>query len=87
LTDLATIFFGLGIFTANAASEFSGNAGGWQARHLGYLDQATIGYTLARFSFLRDEAGPSWARYLDTNPAAFMRRSARYLAREAADLR
>ena len=86
LTDLAAVSFGLGIFTANAASEFTGDAGGrWQARRLGYLDQATIGYALARFSFLRGEVDPSWARYLDTNPAGFMRRSARYLAGEAAD--
>ena len=86
LTDLATVFFGLGVFTANAASEFTGDADGrWQARRLGYLDQATLGYALARFSFLRGEVDPSWARYLDTNPAGFMRRSARYLARDTED--
>lgn len=80
LTDLATVFLGLGIFTANAAREFSATSGGWRASRLGYLDEATMGYALARFSTLRGETDPPWSRYLDTNPAAFMRQAARFLA-------
>jgi hypothetical protein len=81
LADLASVFLGLGIFTANAAYEFrSTSGGGWQASRLGYLDEATMGYALARFSYLRGETDPPWSRYLDANPAAIMRRAARYLA-------
>lgn len=85
LTDLATVFLGLGIFTANAAREFSATSGGsWRASRLGYLDEATMGYALARFSYLRGETDPPWSRYLDTSPAAFMRQAARLLASAAA---
>jgi hypothetical protein len=85
LTDLATVVLGLGIFTANAAHEFGPlPGGGWRASRLGYLDEITMGYALARFSFLRGETNPPWSHYLDTNPASVMRRGAPYLASHAA---
>lgn len=79
LTDLATVFLGLGIFTANAAHEFEATGDGWRASRLGYLDEATMGYALARYSSLRGESSPAWMRYLDTNPATFMRQATRFL--------
>lgn len=33
LTNLATVFFGLGVFTANAAFDFSKSQYGWQTHH------------------------------------------------------
>ncbi|MDG4766877.1 hypothetical protein O7632_22655 [Solwaraspora sp. WMMD406] len=81
LTDLATVFFGLGIFTANAAFEFRNRSGGWQSSRLGYLTEPMYGYALGRYAWLRDDLSPSWARYLDTNPRSYLRRSLRYLAR------
>lgn len=47
LTDLATVFFGLGVFTANAAFDYSHSQRGWQTSHLGYLGEAMFGYALA----------------------------------------
>jgi hypothetical protein len=53
LTDLATVFFGFGIFTANASREFDVvrrvNAGGapvtgWRSMRLGYLTEPMFGY-------------------------------------------
>ena len=52
LTDLLTVFFGLGIFTANSAFSFDGSAEGWQAQRRGYLDEEMFGYALALFALM-----------------------------------
>jgi hypothetical protein len=84
LTDLLTVYVGLGIFTANAAFEHAReNRGQYAYRRtsrLGYLTEPMYGYGLARYAWLRNEADPAWARYLDTNPRTFMKRGLRYLA-------
>jgi hypothetical protein len=76
----------MGIFTANAAFNFgriSGNGiepvGGWQARRLGYMTEQMFGYALARYAVYRGEPDPAWAKYLDTNPRAYMKQGIRYL--------
>ncbi|HEY7225448.1 MAG TPA: hypothetical protein VH561_17885 [Micromonosporaceae bacterium] len=83
LTDLLTVFFGLGIFTANAAFEYSREERGrhtyGRASRLGYLTEPMYGYALARYAWLRGEDGGAWSRYLDTNPRAFFKRGLRYL--------
>jgi hypothetical protein len=38
-----------------------------------------FGYGLACYARLRDERRPGWAKYLDTNPRAFMKRGLRHL--------
>jgi hypothetical protein len=80
LTDLATVFFGIGVFTANAAFEFAQGHSGWRASRLGYLGEELFGYSLAYYAHLRGEKDPSWARALDANPRAYMRKGMRYLA-------
>ncbi|WP_116510694.1 hypothetical protein [Micromonospora sp. B006] len=84
LTDLLTVFFGLGIFSANAAFEHSREARGEyvyaRTDQLGYLTEPMYGYALARYGWLRGEADPGWARYVDTNPRSFLKRGLRYLA-------
>jgi hypothetical protein len=83
LTDLLTVFFGLGIFAANSAfdqwGEVRGAYGYTSTSRLGYLTEPMYGYALARYAWLRDEADPDWARYLDTNPRSFLKRGLRYL--------
>ena len=79
LTDLATVFFGLGIFNANASREFSSSLYGWQASTLGYLDERLFGFALARYAIARAEPRPQWAKYLDTNPRAFQQQSLQFL--------
>lgn len=79
LTDLATVYFGLGIFGANSVLDHTVDAGGYRTSRLGYLTEPMFGYALARYAWLRDEKDPSWARFLDTNPRAFMKRGLRYL--------
>jgi hypothetical protein len=83
LTDLLTVFFGLGIFAANAAFEYTreirGRYGYARSSRLGYLTEPMYGYGLARYAFARTETDPTWARYLDTNPRAYLKRGLRYL--------
>jgi hypothetical protein len=80
LTDLLTVFFGLGVFAANSAFEFSRNASGYRTSRLGYLTEPMFGYALARYAWLRGETDPPWARHLDTNPRAFLKQGLRHLA-------
>jgi hypothetical protein len=84
LTDLLTVFFGLGIFAANAAFDYSRDVYGQysytRSSRLGYLNERMYGYALALYASQRGETDPPWARYLDTNPRAFLRQGLRYLA-------
>jgi hypothetical protein len=79
LTDLTTVFFGLGVFTANAAFDFSQSEFGWKTSQLGYLGEALFGYALAYYAHLRGEEDPPWARALDTNPRVYMHKGLRFL--------
>jgi hypothetical protein len=80
LTDLLTVYFGLGIFTANSAFNFNQNSQGWSSSRLGYLSEHMLGYALACYAHLRGETNPAWARHLDTNPRTYLKQSLRYLA-------
>lgn len=65
LTDLVTVLFGLGIFSANTAFQTYTSIGhrGW--RSMGYLNQMEWGYALALFAHLRGEQKPSWMDHLN----------------------
>ncbi|WP_112240668.1 hypothetical protein [Kribbella monticola] len=80
LTDLFTVFFGFGIFSANAAFEFRNSRGSYRTSRLGYLTEAMYGYALARYAWLRGEPAPDWANHLDTNPRVYLRDGLRFLA-------
>jgi hypothetical protein len=86
LTDLLTVHFGLGIFSANAAFEFSSHQSGWSWEKLGYLTEPMYGYALARYAWLDGDAKPRWAEHLDLNPRACMRQGLRYFKSQAAPL-
>ncbi|MFE3498513.1 hypothetical protein [Kitasatospora sp. NPDC059160] len=81
LTDLLTVHFGLGVFTANSAFEFRRSDRGWSSSRLGYLSERMLGYALACYAHRRGETGPDWARHLTTNPRAYLKQGLRYLAR------
>jgi hypothetical protein len=98
LTDLLTVYLGMGIFTANAAFDFSHSAGtgrasgypgisygGWQTQRLGYLTEQMFGYGIACYAWLRGEENPDWARYLDTNPRVYMKNGLGYLNHAAVE--
>lgn len=78
LTDLLTVHFGLGIFSANAAFEFTSRHSGWSWERLGYLTEPMYGYALARYAWRLGEPKPAWAEHLDLNPRACLRQGLRY---------
>jgi hypothetical protein len=86
LNDLLTIFLGFGVFTANSAFRFEQHTDylsrGWSTRRIGYLSEEQLGYALARFAFERGEGKPAWVSFLSTNVAAYLKRSAVWLARQ-----
>ncbi|WP_433353594.1 hypothetical protein ACQP25_09280 [Microtetraspora malaysiensis] len=86
LTDLLTVYFGLGIFTANSAFTFSQGDQGWSHTRLGYLSEQMLGYALACYAHLRGETRPAWARHLDANPRGYLKQSLRYLAQNPLDI-
>ena len=67
LTDLTTVFFGLGIFNANAAFQtYRGiDYSGWSK--MGYLSQMEWGYALSLFAHIRGEKYPAWIKQLTLN--------------------
>ena len=83
LTDLATVFFGLGIFSANALlrdrSSHVGNWETWSTSRQGYLAAPVWGYALALFARLRDEAKPDGIHFLRPNVRSPCRGGLAYL--------
>jgi hypothetical protein len=85
MTDLLTVFMGLGIFTANSARRFKqfqeDRRQGWSMQRLGYLPEEVFGYALARFAFERGEDRVPWAKHLSTNVKAYFKQSRTWLAK------
>ena len=83
LTDLLTVFWGLGIFTANASFQFTQwqdhRHHGWRASRLGYLSEEMFGYSLAVYAWLRGETKPAWPGHLAMNVGIYFKRSLQYL--------
>ncbi len=68
LTDLLTVFFGFGIFTANSTIRSvnwkHGTLEGWSVSRRGYLSMPEMAYALARYAQARGETEPPWLRHL-----------------------
>jgi hypothetical protein len=64
LTDLLTVYLGLGILTANSflmeSQEVGARGMRWSIRRQGYLSASMYGYALARFAWVRGECKPPW---------------------------
>ncbi|MEO7717294.1 MAG: hypothetical protein ABIY70_13925 [Capsulimonas sp.] len=82
MTDLLTVYFGLGVFNANSAAKFQQHSHGWSMQRLGYLSEPQFGYALALFAFRRGEVKPAWAKHLNINISAYFRQSLKYLQKE-----
>lgn len=80
LTDLLTIYLGLGIFTANARFDFRQDNESRSTSNLGYLTEPMFGYGLACHAWLREEPSPRWLSHVDTNPRTYAKRGLRYLS-------
>ncbi|RZJ28074.1 MAG: hypothetical protein EOO18_13370 [Chryseobacterium sp.] len=79
LTDLATVFFGLGIFNANAAFVSFRDARSLNWSTSGYLTQMEWGYALALFAILREEMEPEWINFLTTNIRADFKQGMQFI--------
>jgi hypothetical protein len=79
LTDLLTVFLGLGIFTANCAFQFSqwqdNSHQGWSASRVGYMTEEMYGYSLAAYAWMRNERKPAWSKYLSMNVGHYLKQS------------
>lgn len=77
LTDLLTVFFGLGIFTANSTIRSVnwryGNWEGWSIARQGYLTMPEVAYALALYCHARGEMPPAWQRFLRSDMRALLR--------------
>jgi hypothetical protein len=82
LTDLLTVFFGMGLFTANSVvrdrTERMGNYSTWSISRLGYLTMPMFGYALARLAWAREEPDAAWSKELRPDVRSAFRQSIRF---------
>jgi hypothetical protein len=89
LTDLLTVFFGLGVITANAVvheeSWSSGTLSGWTIGRRGYISMPMYGYALALFARERGEDRPDWVKILRPDVRQAFEQGCRYLESEESE--
>lgn len=87
LTDLLTVYFGMGVFTANSVIRenywHAGPVSGWSMGRRGYLGMPAYGYAFARFARARSETGAEWMRELRLDVRSAFKQAMRFLAEEA----
>jgi len=83
VTDLLPVFFGLGVIQANGviheSVERAGRSLFYNAFAVGYLNAFQLGYALALFAWLREEANPAWAKELRLDASATFWAGMKYL--------
>lgn len=84
ITDLLTVFLGVGVFNANATVyESNWNYGatysGWSMGRHGYLSTAVFGYAFGVFAYVRGEQSPRWARHLRADARGSLNTGLKYL--------
>jgi hypothetical protein len=83
ITDLATIYLGLGIFTSNRLLRrtgwVEGNLEYWQLQRKGYISPEMAGWALTLFAFARGESDPKWAKHLGADGKGYLKQGLRYL--------
>jgi len=82
VTDLTTVFLGLGVFGSNSAiREEPASTGHRHLSSSGYMSELIYAYALALFAWARGETKPSWAGHLRPNVRASMKQALRFLAK------
>ena len=83
LTDLLTVFLGLGVFPANSVVQESnwtaGQWSGWSVGKRGYLSMDMYGYALSLYTLTRGDPQPTWAVHLRPDVRAALKRGVRYI--------
>lgn len=78
--DLFPLYFGLGIFAANAPEQVYKNDQSWGGHKTqGYLRKDLWGYALALFAFMRNEYQPEWVKYLVPEVKKYFKRSEKFI--------
>ena len=86
LTDLTTVHFGLGIFTANKPAHVVPTQARWPGTTLfkpEYMTPPMYGWALAHLAWFRGEEKPAWARHLKFHARAELNQGLRYLFKTA----
>jgi uncharacterized protein YjbI with pentapeptide repeats len=85
LTDLLSVFLGMGVFAANSViyEKYweSGVIAGWSIGRRGYLTMQEFGYALALFAEARAEEKPEWAKSLRPDVFDAYQKSRVFIAR------
>lgn len=85
MTDLLTVFYGFGVFSANNAFSLAeGRNAVYEAGpHFRneYMTEEMYGYALALFAHARGEDKPKWSKYIDTNVKHYFKQAQKYLAK------
>lgn len=83
MTDLLTVFYGLGVFSANSAFSLAQwrNAAyhGGPSLQTDYMTEEMYGYALALFAYARRDGKPKWASHLGVNVRHYFKRGLKYL--------
>lgn len=86
LTDLTTVFFGLGIFNANSVISDSTYSQtdmvGWSVSRQGYLTEKQFGYGLAMYAWAREELKASWFRHVRPTVRSYLKQNLAFMRRD-----
>lgn len=88
LTDLTTVFKGLGIFLANSPRNWQGTDTVWPGTRLRkpeYMTGPMFGYALALVAWLRGETNPAWARHVSSGVRSELWQGLRFLQKHGTD--
>lgn len=86
LTDLITVHFGLGLFTANKPAHFVPTKRRWPGSELfrpEYMTPPMYGWALAHLAWFRGEEKPAWAKHLHYHARNEVLQGLRYLFKTA----
>lgn len=85
LSELYTVFRGIGIFPANVAviqrNKQHGLMEMWSISRTGHLPARMYGYAFALFAWLRGESAPPWSRYLNPDASAAFKGGLKFLSK------
>lgn len=85
VTDLMTVFLGMGLFGANSAIrekyEQRVLVYTWQISKLGYMSERMYGYAHAVFAWAREETKPPWVSYFRPNVRGPLEEGLHYVAK------
>lgn len=85
LTDLLSVFLGLGVFAANSSLHETNIHGSgysaWSVGNRGYLSMHAIGYALSLYTLARGQTHPEWLKHLRPDAKAYVCRGIRYITK------